>query len=269
MREQGRAKGITYLYTYTGPDAIKPLNCKIGQMAHEHLIALLGLLLLLVLCSQVAQHFYSRYYIRKEVLNLLRMHSQHGDGTSLTRGIPTDIIFNLLCKRLARRGSVSRFFLRGRLTVERVEEACHELLWNPETGVHAYRLNETNHWWAERDLPSSADGQGTGRENTPSFLNNTGPTLGPTGSSEKPTPTANNLDSYPHQHSGVGGPPNQGGRSDPSQFWMREPSRLPGNVRAHNTPHSTAGSLPISTFGQVCTQAVRLPVSPPCLATHL
>lgn len=250
MREQGRAKGITFTYTYTGPDAVKPINCKISQMAHEHLFAFFGLLLFVVLCSQVAQHFYSRYYIRKEVLKLIRMHSQYGGVTSLTRGIPTNIIFNLLCERLARGGSFSRFFFRNRLTVERVDEACHDLLWDPEAGVHAYRLNEANHWWAEGDLPPSGNGQEERPDVSPLCSNYTGPTVGPTGNPEKRTSTTNNFASSPHKHSDNGVPQMHEGGICPVQCWHHEYSTLPGCLRASSTPYAASDSIIFSTTGQ-------------------
>ncbi|CDJ36545.1 uncharacterized protein EMH_0061910 [Eimeria mitis] len=263
LREQSRAKGITFTYTYTGPDTMKPLSCKISQMAHDHLLALVGLLFLLVLCSQAGQHFYSRYYIKQEVLNLIRLHSQRGGVASLTRGIPTDILFNLLCERLAKKGALAQFLLRGRLTVERVDEACHDLLWEPQTGVHAYRLNETNHWWAE-----NGNRQGPDRENR-HLSNFKGPTVGPTQSSERPTPTTSILGSPLHQHPDNGDPQMQEGGSGPVQSCGRGCSSLPGHSWDHGTAHATAGYPTLSTFRQVRRQICWLRGSMSCFAKRI
>ncbi|CDJ69330.1 hypothetical protein, conserved [Eimeria necatrix] len=184
MKEQSRSKGITFTYTYKGSDLRKPLSCRISQLAQEHFLALLMMLSLLVVTGHFAQHFYLKHYIRKEVLKLIRLHSQQAGDTAVSRGIPTESIYNLLCHRVARGGTIPRLLLRNRLTVELVEDACQELLWNPETGVHSYRLHESNHWWAEDTTSSFPAESEAAEENKQSVWNSIGPTVGMAQNSE-------------------------------------------------------------------------------------
>lgn len=163
MEEHIRTKGITYMYKYKGTDPLKPLSCKIGSVAQDHLLTILTLLTVFIVCSHFAHHLYFKNYIRKQVLSLIRLYSQHGGVASLTRGVPTESLFQLLCKDLANAGCFTRFLVKNKLTLESVDEACHELLWSPKTGVHAYTLYETHHWWAEK-MASSSSSQG--RDNT-------------------------------------------------------------------------------------------------------
>ncbi|CDJ52656.1 hypothetical protein, conserved [Eimeria brunetti] len=138
----------------------------------------------------------------------------------------------------------------GRLTVERVDEACHELLWKPETGVHAYRINETNHWWAERELPPSSSGEGTERESHPSCWNDNGPTVGSNRSLDKPTLTTSKSGSSLHRQSNSGRPHTPEDDSVPSQYCNYEYSPTPVRLRDHDTAHGTVDSFPLSAFGQ-------------------
>ncbi|OEH77732.1 hypothetical protein cyc_04510 [Cyclospora cayetanensis] len=68
-------------------------------------------------------------------------------------GISTEDIYKLLASQLASKGTLTRLILKKKLTLGRVDEACHDLLYSPNTRVHAYQLHEANHWWAEEQAP--------------------------------------------------------------------------------------------------------------------
>lgn len=160
MEEHIRARGITYTYKYEGAELLMPLSCQIRRVAQEHLLTILTFLTVFIVCSHVAHHLYFKNYIKRQVLSLIRVYSQHGGVASLTCGIPTKTLFQLLCKDLASAGFFTRFLIRNKLTLESVNEVCYELLWSPKTGVHAYTLHDTNHWWAKNTaVPFSSQDQ--------------------------------------------------------------------------------------------------------------
>ncbi|KAL8424251.1 hypothetical protein Efla_002869 [Eimeria flavescens] len=163
MKEQARSNGLTYTYRYDGLDSEKPFTCKISKRIKENMLGVLVALILLVIGSHLLHYLYLTYYIKREVLDLIRQHSHYDKVTLLTRGISTATIVELLRERLSGRDYLFRLLLEGNLTLERVDEVCHELLWSPAAGVHAYRLNETNHWWASDSniflLPKGKEGE--------------------------------------------------------------------------------------------------------------
>lgn len=254
MREQSRSRGLTFTYSYKGSEPRKPLSCKLNEMTQEHLLALLTLLAILVVCSHFAHHFYISYYLRKEVLDLIRRNSHYDEGTSLTRGIPTERLFQLLSERLARSGPFRRFLLKDKLTLERVDEVCHELLWSPTAGVRTYRMHETNHWWADGKFAYSLP-QGT--EGNPSSWTNGGPTVGLSQQSGK-TSSYGLLSSMERQWEEVN-PQNteRGGR--PTEARPRMTSQLLSHWWASGPIPTAAEPCPTTISRPVCEETLRVP----------
>ncbi|KAL8269959.1 hypothetical protein Esti_006117 [Eimeria stiedai] len=148
MMEQRRSKGLTFTYAYDGPEPKKPLTCNIREMIGKHLLTFIATLVLLIIGTHLLHLIYMTHYVRGEMLSLIRQYSHYNEATLLTQGVATETLVQLLRERLDRAHSLSRLLLKNKITPEIVDEVCHGLLWTPNTGIHAYRLNETNHWWA-------------------------------------------------------------------------------------------------------------------------
>lgn len=149
MKEQSRSRGLTYTYSYAGNATVKSFSCRMKELAQEHVLGLATAVASLVIGGFFLCNCYMRYYIKKEVLTLIRQHSVFDDVNSITLGIPTEGIFQLLLEKLVAKKNLPSLLLRKRITLEKVDEACHELLRSAEAGVHTYRMSRTNHWWAK------------------------------------------------------------------------------------------------------------------------
>ncbi|XP_026194360.1 uncharacterized protein LOC34621036 [Cyclospora cayetanensis] len=153
VKEQSRSRGITYTYTYKGSDLRRPFSCRISASVQNNLLPMLTVMAVALACSYLSQGVYIRYYVRKEVLSLIRLYSRTAEGFPVAPGISTEDIYKLLASQLASKGTLTRLILKKKLTLGRVDEACHDLLYSPNTRVHAYQLHEANHWWAEEQAP--------------------------------------------------------------------------------------------------------------------